>query len=98
MKDMKHTAYARYLALALVLAACAGEPAKKMGYVYAGMTRNQVVGLLGKPQKSIARNGGEKMIFFGNTNEKEYWVYLKDDKVTRYGAAADFRREATPDR
>ena len=62
--------------------------ARKMNQLSLGMTKPEVVKLLGEPHSSEARDGVNKVWYLedeGSYKHQPYYVEFKDGKVTAYG-------------
>lgn len=79
------------VSLFLVLLSGCGTSAKKLNEVSTGMTKSEVIQILGSPESVRAKNGQEILIYtLSNSwnspvwNEK-YYVHLQNGRVVSYG-------------
>jgi hypothetical protein len=80
------------LLIAGLILGCAGS-AKKLNHVNLGMTKEEVVEVLGKPNHSSARENIEFLNYKLTSNSifaDEYFVRLRDGKVDLFGRRGDF--------
>jgi hypothetical protein len=91
------------LVLAALLGGCATAP--RMTRLSLGMTKPEVIRILGKPVSSSATDGVEYLNYrlseTGNDRTwdvtKPYFVQLKDGKVTAWGRHGDFDTVSSPE-
>lgn len=77
------------IVLSAILIGCAGTP-EKMNRLRLGMTKGQVVKVMGKPYTSGAQ-GQTRMLKFWDADAKEdYYVRLVDGRVESFGRLGDF--------
>lgn len=85
---MKTLCAALASALALLLAGCATSAAR-LDRVQTGMTRNDVISLLGRPDGTRVRGNSEYLTYYltidAATGEQPYLVRLVDGEVDRIG-------------
>ena len=77
----------------LIIAGCATT--SKMNKVSIGMTKNEVITIMGNPD-STAGIGREETLRYTLYNAsvdmyEEYWVVLQNGKVYKYGRAGDYK-------
>ncbi len=92
----------RYLTI-LVLMFCLGcaASAKKLNNIDVGMSKAEVIGILGSPDSTKAAPDVTVLEYrmvsddFA-THADPYWVVLRDGKVSTIGKAGDFGTLATP--
>jgi outer membrane protein assembly factor BamE (lipoprotein component of BamABCDE complex) len=78
--------------IALLITGCCTLTAKKMTNVQLGMTKNEVIQILGEPL-NISNDGNYEILNYTlvedkwNCIEQPYAVYIKDSKVVKYGRA-----------
>lgn len=88
------------LALILLLViGCATLPQEKLNHLSLGMTKSEVINVMGSPTSTKAKDNIETLVYFqGGTfwtwghsvrPNKEYLITLKDGKVTEYGQAKE---------
>ena len=91
------------LAGTLIVAACA--TARRMNRLSIGMTKQEVISVMGQPVSTAAYGNTELLRYSLSTPdqvwhgiEEEYFVRLVDGKVESYGMAGDFdsARETVP--
>ena len=90
--------------LTVALFSCAGAP--KMNKLMLGMTKLQVIDVMGEPDSTAAQAGTEYLKYNlwkdywdrspGNYSEP-YFVRLVDDKVESYGRMGDFDSTKVPE-
>lgn len=77
-------------AAALLLAGC-GTSAKRLAQISPGMTKAQVISVLGNPESVSGQSSAEVFIYTLSNSwnapvwNTEYHVYFIDGKVVRYG-------------
>jgi len=83
----------------LLIASCA--TASKMNDIKFGMTKDEVINLLGNPV-SVSSDGISEYLnyrFSETSNEafsdilRPYYIEIKDGRVTKYGRKGDFQRK-----
>lgn len=94
----------KYLIFTLfVLAGCATS-LSKTNQLEQGMTKKQVIALLGNPS-SVSANGPTQVMRYkldpgfdlsGGPGLKEYWVFIENNVVTQYGKPGDFGNAQDP--
>jgi outer membrane protein assembly factor BamE (lipoprotein component of BamABCDE complex) len=90
------------LTMVLLLGGCA--TAHKISSVQLGMTKEEVIGVMGKPTSVSAQGGAEYLNYvLSETNDdafrgwtKPYYVRLVNGKVESYGRTGDFDSTKTP--
>jgi Cft2 family RNA processing exonuclease len=76
--------------------------AKKMNRISLGMTKEDVINVLGEPDSMKAGQGVEVMEYMlapANavvSDGEAHWVFIKDGKVVQYGRAGDFGTSKDP--
>ncbi|MBI4991434.1 hypothetical protein HZB96_05065 [Candidatus Gottesmanbacteria bacterium] len=86
--------------MALLIAGCA--TAAKMNRLSVGMSKDEVIKVMGNPNSQKASEGVECLEYYlsnsmmGDTGT--YWVMMKDGKVIQYGRAGDFGTALPQDR
>lgn len=92
-------------ALALFLSACGTAPsARKINSVSIGMTKAQVISVMGRPDSTAGKDGVEYMNYrlatsaldFDESDTSEYFVRLVGGKVDAYGHRGDFDSTVDP--
>ena len=83
------------MVILIALTGCATT--SKMNKVSLGMTKNEVLKLMGNPV-STAGIGTEETLRYNLYNAysdmyEEYWVVLQNDKVYKYGRAGDYKND-----
>lgn len=92
--------------IAIFLAACAASSAKKLNKVSVGMTKAEVISVMGPPISTAARNGVEYLNYrlatsFFDTDGSDtymYFVRLVNGRVDAYGRKGDFGTTTTPEK
>lgn len=89
--------------LLLGITGCATRGEKLMD-VSIGMTKSQVIQVMGYPSTIKAKSGIEVLVYQINqwqvdswTDSGAYWVFLRDGYVSEYGRPGDFGTTALPD-
>lgn len=81
--------------LCLVLAGCI-TTAAKMNDLRLGMTKAQVIAVMGTPSSTKAKSGVEILEYYLKPDThrlgiwEQYWITLENGKVVQYGKAGDF--------
>lgn len=78
--------------------------AKKLNGVSMGMSKLQVIDVMGDPDSTKAQNGKEFLVYMLASNARsdliakmeEYWVVLDQGRVVSYGKAGDFGTAQDP--
>ena len=83
------------MVILIALTGCATTT--KMNKVSIGMTKNEVIEIMGKPE-STAGIGKEETLRYNLYNVsidmyEEYWVVLHNGKVYKYGRAGDYKND-----
>lgn len=93
------------LALAVFLSSCTTAPStRKINYISIGMTKAQVIAIMGVPDSSAGREGVEYMNYrlatsaldFDGSDTSDYFVRLVDGRVNAFGHRGDFDTTADP--
>ena len=85
----------------LVLVGCASSP-KKMNKLAVGMTKTEVVSVMGKPKSTSASQGNEYLIYVMDASRvdhlmpESYYVKLVGGKVEGYGRVRDLPGRQLP--
>lgn len=100
---MKRLQFIHALAF-LCLIGCAA-PVEKITNVSLGMTKQEVIGTMGPPNSTKAKDSTETLVYIhegtfwtwghGVRPTREYWVRLENGKVTQYGQPSDFKIDQT---
>jgi hypothetical protein len=82
------------LFLCLLLVGCATRA--KMNNLSLGMTKSQVLSVMGRPASTAATHGTEVLRYDLHDNvfdehASEYWVTLENGRVSEYGRAGDWK-------
>jgi len=90
------------IGLFFLLAGCA-SPGKKLNHLSIGMSKEQVLDIMGTPESTKAMNPREVLVYsdterpFGApARYTQYWVVLVDGKVFQFGQAGDFGNSSVP--
>jgi hypothetical protein len=83
--------------LLVTLTACAST-GKKLNRVALGMSKPQVIDVMGDPDSTKASDGIEVLVYGVDkmwstevySYSGDYWIVLKDGKVAKYGKPGDF--------
>jgi hypothetical protein len=86
------------MAVLLLVSGCKSEPPRKMNALEIGMSRRDVVLLMGSPYK-VHTEGRREVLQYQlhkDINEpyapdEPYWVFLEDGKVIQYGRNQDLK-------
>jgi hypothetical protein len=94
------------LAFALLLSVGCASAETKMNHLNLGMTKNEVIEVMGTPDSTKARDNIETLVYIhegtfwtwghGVRPTREYWAILKDGKLAQYGLAGDFGSSVKP--
>lgn len=89
-----------FIVCLLLTTSCASTQSKLNG-LRVGMTKQEVIQEMGDPVTTQADADSETLVYKPNLMamegwafSRQYWVILKDGKVTRYGNAKDLKRSA----
>ena len=91
----------RVLLIALILSGCVAS-SEKMNDISVGMTKTEVVQIMGKPDRISASGSTEYLIYrLGATDdlvtlETDYFVRLNNGVVDQYGKMGDFDSTKDP--
>jgi hypothetical protein len=92
----------KFIVLFSLLSACASQ--SKLNNLNIGMTKQDVIKIMGTPDSTKAREGEEVLVYTlrdgvmsPKYTSKDYWVVLIDGKVKQYGRAGDYG-SAEPER
>jgi hypothetical protein len=92
-------------ALIALLSACGTAPtARKMNGISVGMTKAEVISVMGRPDSTAAKGGVEYMNYrlatsaldFDESDTSEYFVRLVNGKVDAFGHRGDFDSAGNP--
>jgi hypothetical protein len=92
-------------ALIALLSACGTAPsARKMNAVSIGMTKAEVISVMGRPDSTAAKEGVEYMNYrlatsaldFDESDTSEYFVRFVNGKVDAFGHRGDFDSAGNP--
>jgi hypothetical protein len=89
------------IVLVLLLSACATNYGKKLNHVSIGMTKEQVIDVMGEPTSTKSDGTQEALEYENNCptgfsgchywgKQDVFWVIFVDGKVNKYGRAGDF--------
>ena len=89
---------------ALAISGCATPTAKKMNALSLGMTKAEVIQVMGEPASTSAAGGREILVYNLSPNDDvaqyrvtlEYWVALVGGKVVSYGTPRDVSGAPAP--
>ena len=88
------------LVLSLFLSSCSSEPPRKMNSLEVGMTKQEVLLLMGSPDWMKSDGPGREIFAYRlrkdinqpTAQDDAYWVILEDGKVMMHGRDQDFRK------
>lgn len=87
------------MAAVIALAGCVTRPAS-MNRLSVGMTKQEVVSVMGQPDSTAATGGGIEILRFRLTDfngiTEEYFVRMVSGKVDSYGKMGDFDSTKDP--
>lgn len=80
--------------LFLYLASCATS-SKRLNHLRVGMTRDEVIEVMGEPNETRAAPGGEVLVYHLAQSEwssrtTEYWLVIDGEKLQSYGKPGDW--------
>lgn len=93
------------VALLALVSACGTAPsARKMNEVSVGMTKAEVISVMGQPDSTAAKDGVEYMNYrlatsaldFDESDTSEYFVRFMNGKVDAFGHRGDFDTAGNP--
>lgn len=90
--------------LCLALAACVAPTTRKLNSVSVGMTKPEVISVMGDPDSVAAQGGVEYLTYrmatsaldFDGSDTSDYFVKLVNGRVESYGHKGDFDTTVTP--
>jgi hypothetical protein len=94
-----------FILLVLFLSACTSAPrARKMNLVSTGMTKAEVVSVMGQPDSTAATDGVEYMNYrlatsaldFDGSDTSDYFVRFVNGRVDAFGHKGDFDTAGEP--
>ena len=91
------------IAAATLLTGCASNRLSNTNKLSDGMTKQQIISILGNPESTASPGSGVEVLryyltyaFDGVGPGKEYFVFLKDGKLVQYGEMGDFNSTKNP--
>jgi hypothetical protein len=95
----------KFLSSLLLVALIGCSSTQKMNNISLGMSKAEVIAVMGSPNSSAGYDGGVEVLKYSlakNLDEvmlytaSEYFIQLKDGKVTKYGRMGDFDSTKDP--
>jgi hypothetical protein len=82
----------------MLIAGCASAPEKKMNYLKVGMSKAEVINVMGEPDATKARENLENLVYINEGTiwtwgvpepRQEYWIILRNGTLVEFGRAED---------